>query len=551
MTTFLNKKKKKSSSVSDEKEIQFSNSTIFKDTSLYQYPSDVIKNPQDYIPVRELDLNIIPPSTENYLDPSITGSKIVVIGKPGTGKCLHPETELLTSDLKLIKAKDVTVDTILIGDDFTERRVLGTTKGKDILYKIEQEYGVSYVVNSVHILTLYKNGQYIDVEIKDVQQYLQDGWKGVRNLPYCPKCDDCKECDIDIKEYLEDSKTLLFTPVNKRFSLLKNMMKEYDGFHFHLKDKYYTIPSVSLITAQKLQLLCNSIGIKSAYFINDVEEYTVRVHINHKHVQQLTLPEHRRIESRLIVKRLIEDTYVGFELNGNGRFLLSDFTVTHNTSLIKSILYEKQSVFPIGVVYSGTEDSNHAYQKFIPDLFVFNEYEEVNFENFKKRQDASIKYLIPPEHNPWAYILVDDCTDEPKIFNRKIWQACYKNGRHWKMLHILSLQYCMDLKRSIRFTIDGVFILRETNLQLRESLYKNYGGNIPSFEVFCDLMDQITEDYTALYIHNRTTTNDYRDCIFYYKPKIDKSKGGVIPDDWRSGCADYWDYHDARCLKEN
>jgi len=39
--------------------------------------------------------------------------------------------------------------------------------------------------------------------------------------------------------------------------------------------------------------------------------------------------------STISIKELPVDDYYGFELNGNGRFILSNFVVTHNTSLIK------------------------------------------------------------------------------------------------------------------------------------------------------------------------------------------------------------------------
>ena len=54
--------------------------------------------------------------------------------------------------------------------------------------------------------------------------------------------------------------------------------------------------------------------------------------------------------------------------------------------------------------------------------------------------------------------------------------------------------------------------------------------------MFCDIMDQLTDDYTALYIHNSTHSNKLEDCIFYYKAK-------KIPDDFKFGCPDYWDFH--------
>ena len=73
----------------------------------------------------------------------------------------------------------------------------------------------------------------------------------------------------------------------------------------------------------------------------------------------------------------------------------------------------------------------------------------------------------------------------------------------------------MDIKPVIRTNIDGTFILRETNLRNRRCLYDNYAGIIPTFDMFCEIMDQITNDYTALYIHNATTSNDLEDIVFY------------------------------------
>ena len=107
------------------------------------------------------------------------------------------------------------------------------------------------------------------------------------------------------------------------------------------------------------------------------------------------------------------------------------------------------------------------------------------------------------------------------------------------MLYILSLQYCMDIKPVIRNNVDGTFILREPNLKSRKSIYENYAGVIPSFKLFCHIMDQITVDYTALYIHNQGQSNDWRDCVFWYR-------GKDIPKGWKFGSSDYWQFHNDR-----
>ena len=120
-----------------------------------------------------------------------------------------------------------------------------------------------------------------------------------------------------------------------------------------------------------------------------------------------------------------------------------------------------------------------------PGSFVYNQLELDQIENYIKRQKVAKEHI----HNPWSVLLLDDCTDDPRIFNNPIFQGLFKNGRHWKMLFILSLQYCLDVKPVIRTNVDGCFILRETNLKNRKALWENYAGVIPDFSQFCDLLE--------------------------------------------------------------
>lgn len=210
---------------------------------------------------------------------------------------------------------------------------------------------------------------------------------------------------------------------------------------------------------------------------------------------------------------------------------------TGKSTLIKSLVWYKKHIFPIAVAFSGSEDSNHAYRQFIPSTFVFNEYDEEKFKDFIKRQKIAKQHLPVP----WGIIIADDCTDDPKIFNKPLQQGMYKRGRHWKMWYILSLQYAMDVKPVIRTNVDGVFILREPILKNRRSLWENYASIIPDFDLFCNIMDQITDDYTALYIHNAAKTNEWQDCVYFYKAPLDR-----ISDNWKFGNDTYWDHHHQR-----
>ena len=205
------------------------------------------------------------------------------------------------------------------------------------------------------------------------------------------------------------------------------------------------------------------------------------------------------------------------------------------TTLVSRLMYEKRNEIPSAFVISGTEDSSGHYSKMLPSTFVHNKFNEAIVEKFITRQKIAKKHL----KNPFSVLLFDDCCDDVKIFNRPIFHNLFKNGRHYKCLFILSLQYALDIKPAIRTNIDTTFILRETNLRNRKSLYENYAGIIPSFADFCDLLDNVTQDYTALVIHNATTSNNVEDCVFYYKAPL-------VPPDFKFGSKDFWKFHHNR-----
>ena len=235
----------------------------------------------------------------------------------------------------------------------------------------------------------------------------------------------------------------------------------------------------------------------------------------------------------------VTSRYMDTNYNGGCKLVVVGKPGTGKSTLIKALLHSKKHIFPVGVAMSGSEDTNHAYEEIMPSTFIYNSYDEDKLQDIVKRQKLAHEHLP----NPWAVLILDDCTDDPRVFNRPVQQALYKKGRHWKMLYILSLQYAMDVKPVIRTNVDGIFILREPILKNRESLYKNYASIIPDFNTFCELMDALTGDYTALYIHGATNINEWQECVFYWKAP-------EIPAGWKFGCPEYWEFHEARYNKE-
>jgi hypothetical protein len=209
------------------------------------------------------------------------------------------------------------------------------------------------------------------------------------------------------------------------------------------------------------------------------------------------------------------------------------------STAIKSLLHAKRHIFPCAMVMSGTEETNGFYQTFIPSSFIYNDYDEDKLADFIKRQKLAKAHLA----NQWSVLIIDDCTDKPSVLTRPIQQNLWKNGRHYDCFYILSLQYAMDARPFIRNGVDCVFIFREPNIKNRKSLYDNYGGIVPEFSLFCQLLDNLTGDYGCLVIYNQGTSNVWTDCVYYWRATIP-------PVDWKLGSDDFWKFHDKRYNQE-
>lgn len=232
------------------------------------------------------------------------------------------------------------------------------------------------------------------------------------------------------------------------------------------------------------------------------------------------------------------------DLKNGSKILIIARPGAGKSHLIKNLLYKKKHILPAGVFFSGSEGSNHDYEKYIPKIFIHDAPSVDNLTplyNFKRRQNLATNILEPLGFNPWCACVFDDSTSDIKYLKKSIVGEMYKNGRHWRQFNVTATQYAIDFPSNIRGAVDGTFILTEPKRNLREKLYENYCSSLDSFSEFNDLMDQLTEDHTAIYINNRASSNHIDDNIFYYR-----ADNSVIPDDWKFGCSEYWDFHKER-----
>ena len=212
---------------------------------------------------------------------------------------------------------------------------------------------------------------------------------------------------------------------------------------------------------------------------------------------------------------------------------------TGKSFLGRDLLYYHQDI-PIGTVISGTEAGNGFYGKMVPKLFIHDEYNSAIIENILKRQKMVVRQLKKETEaygrstiDPRTFVILDDCLYDNTWARDKLMRLLFMNGRHWKLMLVITMQYPLGVPPNLRTNIDYTFILREPYIANRKRIYENFAGMFPTFESFCQVMDQCTENYECLVVSNNAKSNKLEDQIFWYKA----SGHG----DFKLGSKEFWD----------
>lgn len=316
------------------------------------------------------------------------GRNVILHGPGGTGKCLSPECEVLMYNLDTYQAKDIEAGMYLMGDDSMPRLVESVCHGTDEMFEISEILDascekVSYTVNSHHILSLkrVKSAQIewniqlkafilTDVDINNVYQttfsvkdYESVGYAGRAALDFQKqiKVQETETIDISLRDYIsrtdEWKEWFLGFAVGVEHTTAANFQDVVEEAHFMhynqfipdyvytatisqrklLLDNYFLsrdcsnnpvkiIDCINQEFRDSLVFLSRSVGYKTTFF-NLVVTITT--------TPKFPTRSYRTFKFR--VNRVGKGPYCGFVIDGNRRFLLGNFIVTHNTHTIKKV----------------------------------------------------------------------------------------------------------------------------------------------------------------------------------------------------------------------
>jgi chromosome segregation ATPase len=277
-----------------------------------------------------------------------SGYNVVIFGYgiSGSGKCLGRGTEVLMYDGSIKRVEDISVGELVMGDDSTPRRVLSLARGKDTMYQVTNSKGDRYIVNSEHILSLIDSQKDIKVDIS-IRDYLELPRKKRNKLVGYKVGVEFEEREIDIDPYLLGMSLYRgpISPIYKtnsrtiRLNLLGGLVDKWgmiNGRKLRL-----VIPCEHL--QMDVQFLARSLGFncytrkgffcgKSYLTLNGDLQSIPSIRFN-RFFAHVPLPGlyTKQLQSPIKIRPLGTDDYFGFMLDGNHRFVLGNFLVTHNS----------------------------------------------------------------------------------------------------------------------------------------------------------------------------------------------------------------------------
>jgi len=301
---------------------------------------------------------------------NFVGSNNINVLKPnGQFGCVDPETNILMWNSSIKKAKDIIIGDTLVGDDGLPRTVTKTVSGFDNMYKVKNGNMEDYIVNSNHILTVYvkledynKISEFInlindctifDINIQDYLKLPEDIKqliKGVVNSNVI----DWNEQHLDISPYifgirLGGVNNDILVPHKYIFNSKENRLKLLAGVidtNGYIKNNNYIIVynKEKINILESLRIVAGSLGFKTK--IKESKNNLIELNIMGNNLYEIPVKIERNqilikydINSNNLfihdieIEKVDNGMYCGWHIDSNERFLLGDFTITHNTRL--------------------------------------------------------------------------------------------------------------------------------------------------------------------------------------------------------------------------
>jgi hypothetical protein len=209
----------------------------------------------------------------------------------------------------------------------------------------------------------------------------------------------------------------------------------------------------------------------------------------------------------------------------------------------RAILHHFRKI-PVGCIIAPTDRMNCFYGNFFSDTYIFYNYKSEIIERILFRQEQIIDkraaYKLKGKRvDHRAFIVMDDCLSKKGSWakDQPILELLF-NGRHFKLMYILTMQYPLGITPELRGNFDYIFLLAEDFVSNLKRIYDHYAGMFPNFDAFRQVFLQLTAKFGCMVVSNRGARESFLDKVFWYRAPN-------IPDEEvQIGCDQFRTYHE-------
>lgn len=306
---------------------------------------DDFRNSKVFDPLDRKYLKLGPHQTfaANFINPNTLSERLHI------NHACHPiDTEILMYDGSVKKCQDIKVGHYLMGDDNKKRKVLKLHNGIDTIYTLTAETGEHFRCNEAHILCLFHRDKSIIKEYR-LSEFLKFSETKQRKyslyrVPINYKTKFNTVSPYTLGKRLYSLVNNVDIPINKlpgsyivnsydvRISFISGLLT---ANNYVKLDNYYMIRKTNNDNINKsLLTLFYSLGLR-CYNCDRT------ILVSSKKIDNMLASETVETNWALLRFTVSQDgpgVYYGFSLDGNGRYLLDNYIVTHNTGTGKTLV---------------------------------------------------------------------------------------------------------------------------------------------------------------------------------------------------------------------
>lgn len=185
---------------------------------------------------------------------------------------------------------------------------------------------------------------------------------------------------------------------------------------------------------------------------------------------------------------------------------------------VLDLLHSKRNVNKIGIVMSKTDKFNKDFENIMPPKTVFHSYRQDKVKSLIARQTHVITNKLSPRD---AFLVMDDVLSDGNIWKKDPQvEELFYNGRHYKLLFVLTSQCILGVPPNFRSNVDYVFLFRFIDKTEKDKIYNHYAGIFPTREEFEKVFNICTENYGCMVIDRTSKSNKLSNVVYYYKAEL-------------------------------